>query len=163
MAVSQSSQLENSGNSLQARWGNTFTMSPNWCWMNLVHERWSSTPCITSGYTCIWTHTWIVWLRPSNILQQVHGLQPEDTSEQTEVGSTLRVFLQLYMALVGSWLFCIQQLPCLVSLQCMPGGSVEVWTKNILNWFIVGQTHFGMPRGAKWVWLSMHWNRLLFI
>ena len=31
-----------------------------------------------------------------------------------------------------SWLFCIQHLPCSVSLWCMLGGShVEVWTKNI--------------------------------
>jgi hypothetical protein len=31
----------------------------------------------------------------------------------------------------------------------MRGGSVEVGTKNILYWFMKGQTHFGMPRGAK--------------
>ena len=29
---------------------------------------------------------------------------------------------------------------------CMLGGHVEVCIKNILYWFIVGQTHFGMPR-----------------
>jgi hypothetical protein len=29
--------------------------------------------------------------------------------------------------LVGSWLFCLQNLPCLVSLWCMRGGRVEVW------------------------------------
>ena len=28
-------------------------------------------------------------------------------------------------------------------------GCVEVWTKNILYWFIEGQTHFGMSRGAN--------------
>ena len=26
----------------------------------------------------------------------------------------------------GSWLFCVQHLPCLVCFQCMLGGSVEV-------------------------------------
>ena len=26
---------------------------------------------------------------------------------------------------------------------------MEVCTKNILYWLIEGQTHFGMPRGAK--------------
>jgi len=31
----------------------------------------------------------------------------------------------------------------------MRGGSVEVWTKNILYRFIESQIHFGMPRGAK--------------
>jgi hypothetical protein len=28
-------------------------------------------------------------------------------------------------------------------------GSVELCTKNILIWVMKGQTHFGMPRGAK--------------
>jgi hypothetical protein len=31
----------------------------------------------------------------------------------------------------------------------MLGGSVEVHMKNILYQFIEGQTHFGMPKGAK--------------
>ena len=44
--------------------------------------------------------------------------------------------------MVGSWLFCLQDLPSLVSFMCMFGGCVEVWTKNILNRFIEGQTHF---------------------
>ena len=48
-----------------------------------------------------------------------------------------------------SWLSCIQHLPCSVSFQFMFGGSVEVWLKNILYWFIMGETHFGMPRGAE--------------
>jgi hypothetical protein len=51
--------------------------------------------------------------------------------------------------LVGSWLFCIQHLPCLGSLWCMFGGSVEVWMQKILYWFIEGQINFGMPRGAE--------------
>ena len=42
--------------------------------------------------------------------------------------------------LVGSSLFCIQHLPCLVHAQSM---------NNILYRFIAAQTHFGMPRGAK--------------
>jgi hypothetical protein len=51
--------------------------------------------------------------------------------------------------LVGSWLFCLQILPCLVNFWCMRGGSVEVWIKDILYWFMEDQTHFGMSRGAK--------------
>ena len=42
--------------------------------------------------------------------------------------------------LVGGWLFCIQHLPCLVSFWCMLGGRVNVWMKNILYWFVEGQT-----------------------
>ena len=40
------------------------------------------------------------------------------------------------------------------SFQCMLGGSVEVWTKNIPILFIEDQTHLGIPRGVempKWV------------
>ena len=55
------------------------------------------------------------------------------------------------------WLFCIQDFPCLVSFQCILGGSVEVWMKDILYWFIEGQTYFGMPRGAK---MSLALNEL---
>jgi hypothetical protein len=46
-------------------------------------------------------------------------------------------------------MFCIQHLPYLVTFQCMLGGSEEVQTKNILHQFIGGQTHLGMPKGAK--------------
>ena len=46
----------------------------------------------------------------------------------------------------------------------MVEGSVEVWSKNILYWFIEGQTSFGMPSGAKLsLGPSMNWSRLLFI
>ena len=62
--------------------------------------------------------------------------------------------------LVGSWLFCVQHLPCSVSLPFMLGGSVEVWTKNILCWFIEGQTHFGMPRGAR---ITLALNELKYV
>lgn len=52
--------------------------------------------------------------------------------------------------LVRNWFICIEHLPCFVRFQCMLGGrSVEVWAKNFLCWFIKGQTHFGMLRGAK--------------
>ena len=36
-----------------------------------------------------------------------------------------------------------------VSLWCMVGGSVEVWTKDILDRLMEGQTRFGMSRGVK--------------
>jgi hypothetical protein len=42
----------------------------------------------------------------------------------------------------------------------MLGGRVEDWMKNILYQLIKGQTHVGMPRGAK---MSMDRNRLLFV
>ena len=38
---------------------------------------------------------------------------------------------------------------CSASFQCMLGGSVEACMKNILEWFIGGQTQFGMQSGAK--------------
>ena len=44
--------------------------------------------------------------------------------------------------LVGSGLFCLQNLPCLVGFRCMFRGRVEVWTKNFLYRFIEGQTNF---------------------
>ena len=66
---------------------------------------------------------------------------------------TSRVILQLNLSFgweFWTWLlFCIQHPPWLVSFWCMLRGSVEVWAKNILYQFIEGQTHFGMPRGAK--------------
>jgi len=37
---------------------------------------------------------------------------------------------------------------------------VEVWKKNIAYWFIKGQTHPGMPRGARMAWIL---NELLVI
>ena len=51
--------------------------------------------------------------------------------------------------LVGSWLFCLQNLPCLVSCRCMFGVRVEVWTKNILYRFNEGQTRFSTTCIAK--------------
>ena len=51
--------------------------------------------------------------------------------------------------LVGSWLFCIQHLPCSVTFWCLLEGSVEVWTKNLWHQFIKGQAHFGISRGSK--------------
>ena len=43
----------------------------------------------------------------------------------------------------------------------MLGGGVEVWTKNILYWFINGQIHLGMPRrGAK---MSLALNELKLV
>ena len=52
-----------------------------------------------------------------------------------------RVILELKNEfLVGSWLIC-QHLPCLVNFRYMPRGSVEIWMKYILYWFIEGETH----------------------
>ena len=51
-------------------------------------------------------------------------------------------------ALVGSWLFWIQDFPCSVCFWCMFGVGVEIWTK-FLNHFIEGQIHFDMLWGAR--------------
>jgi hypothetical protein len=56
--------------------------------------------------------------------------------------------------------FCRQHLPCSVCFWCMLGGSVEVWTKNILYRSIEGQTHFSMHKKvhkkvSKWAWPSI--------
>jgi hypothetical protein len=61
--------------------------------------------------------------------------------------------------LVGSWLFCLQNLPCLVSFWCMRGDSVEVWTKKILYRFIKGQTHFCTSWPAK---MSLTFHELIW-
>jgi hypothetical protein len=65
--------------------------------------------------------------------------------------------------LVGSWLSCLQNLPCLVRFWCMRGGDVEVWTKK----FYIGSWRaklilapLGMP---KWVWPSMNRYRMFFV
>jgi hypothetical protein len=66
--------------------------------------------------------------------------------------------------LVGSWLFCLQNLPCLVSLWCMRGGSVEVWTKNILYRFMEGQTHFGILSNSSKLYQEMwRWDVPRFV
>jgi hypothetical protein len=57
--------------------------------------------------------------------------------------------------LVGCWLFCLQNLPCLVSSWCMRGVSVEVWTKNILYRFMKSQTHFSTSWHTK-MSLTLH-------
>ena len=59
---------------------------------------------------------------------------------------------------VGSWMFCLQNLPCLVSFWCMLGGRVEVCAKNNLYRFIEDQIHFGISRMNLF-----NQNRLLFI
>ena len=45
----------------------------------------------------------------------------------------------------------------------MLGGSVDVWTKNILYWIIKSSTYFGMVRGAKMSLALNEPNRLFFI
>ena len=46
---------------------------------------------------------------------------------------------------------------------CMVAGSLEVWTKKILYWFIDSQTRSSIPRGAKMSLVLNQLNRLLFI
>lgn len=62
---------------------------------------------------------------------------------------TLEIPLNSLRLLVEDRSFCIQHLPCLVSFPCMLKGSLEVWTKIVLNLFNDGQTRFGMPRGCE--------------
>ena len=73
------------------------------------------------------------------------------------------VILSLNGTFVGSRMFCIHHLPCSVSFWCMLGGSVEVWMKNSLYWFIAGQAHLACQEVLKWVWLPMNRNKLLFV
>ena len=40
---------------------------------------------------------------------------------------------------------------------------MQVWTKNILYWFIDSQTHLVCQEVLQWVWPSMNQNRLLFV
>jgi hypothetical protein len=65
--------------------------------------------------------------------------------------------------LVGSWLFCIQHLPHLGSLQCMLGGSGGL---NKEHSILVPQKFeliLACQEVLKWVWPSMNWNRLLLM
>ena len=51
--------------------------------------------------------------------------------------------------LVGSWLFCLQNLPCLVSFRCICWRWCGGCKKSILNRFIEGQTHFTFTKNAN--------------
>ena len=51
--------------------------------------------------------------------------------------------------LVGSWLFAYKLSMFGKFLVHAWRGSVEVWTKNILHWFMEGQTHFSTSWHAK--------------
>jgi hypothetical protein len=67
------------------------------------------------------------------------------------------------MSLVGSWLFCLQNLPCLVSLWCMCGARwrFEDRTFHIGSWrakLILAP--LGM---SKLVWPSMNRYRMFFV
>ena len=44
----------------------------------------------------------------------------------------------------------------------MFGGSVEVWTKNILQWSMRVKLILACQNVLEWAWSSMNWNRLLF-
>jgi hypothetical protein len=67
--------------------------------------------------------------------------------------------------LVGSWLFCLQNLPCLVSFWCMRGGYV-VWrfehrTFYIGSWRV--KLVLACQEVLKWVWSSMNWYRMFYV
>ena len=61
----------------------------------------------------------------------------------------LELFSNSTSLLVGSWYLSHtrQFFHIHYAIWCMLRGSVEVWTKNILYWFM--KNHFGMPRGAS--------------
>jgi hypothetical protein len=85
-------------------------------------------------------HTYVLKVGKENYMQYDHSYYH----------SKFISFLQPNMISIRTCLFCIQHLACLVSFRSMLGDSfVEVWMKNILKWFIEGQTHFGISRGAK--------------
>ena len=67
--------------------------------------------------------------------------------------------------LVESWLFCVQYLSCSMCFWCMLGGSFLIWMTSNLFWFIEGQTHLGVQRGARMSlalnepkWVALLWN-----
>jgi hypothetical protein len=64
--------------------------------------------------------------------------------------------------LVGSWLFCLQNLPCLVSFWCMRGGSVEVWTKKFYFGSCRVKLILACQEVLKWVWPFMNRYRMVF-
>ena len=60
------------------------------------------------------------------------------------------------MLFMRIFIFCIihkhmfnKFLPCSVSFWCMLGGSEEFCSHIIREWFVEGQTQFGIRRGAK--------------
>ena len=62
---------------------------------------------------------------------------------------TLELFVDSTKALIGSWLFCIQYFPCLISFRHMLEVNAEERMQNIQYRLMDGQTHFGISRGLK--------------
>lgn len=97
------------------------------------------TPWKRQGEQTSTTHPQILWWETISILKSAQIPEPIN-----------RVLLfKSTGLLVRSWLLCIEHLPCSGNFWCMVGSSVEAWTNDILYQFIEGQTHFGVPRGAK--------------
>jgi hypothetical protein len=65
-----------------------------------------------------------------------------ETTLSMYIIATLELSFYSSRLLVGSWLSCLQNLPCLVRLCCMCEGSAEAWTKSILYRFMEGQNEF---------------------
>ena len=70
----------------------------------------------------------------------------------------LITILNLGGIFVRSWLIFIQHVPYFVKFCSMLGVGVGIRTKIIFYWFIEGQSHFGMSRGAK---ISLALNELI--
>ena len=128
------------------------------------HVRWWKilTPIVHRGIVSptlnvnptLFVNPWKIWgILELQCCKKCH--LPSDFSSKFQSSMTIELYFNSSWLSVGSWLFCLQKLPCLVSFWCMRGGSVEVWTKNILYQFMKGQTHFGMQRGAK-MSLALH-------
>jgi hypothetical protein len=86
------------------------------------------------------------WNSFLSILSQVDAAPPLNSGHNPLESSSNSTRL-----MVGNWLLCIQDPPCLVILWCVLEGIVEVWTNNILYPFIEGQTYLGMLRGANMI------------
>ena len=68
--------------------------------------------------------------------------------------------------LVGSWLFCKQYFPCVISFLCMLGVGVGVWTKNIFIGSLSAKLTLAPLDMPKWLWFKFPhqlqaWNKTL--
>jgi len=90
------------------------------------------------------SRSWHLWCAPmcSTCLVQSFSVKELEKQDMLKVNTLFELWKLIELSfnstwvLVGSWLFCLQNPPCLVSLWYMRGGSMEVWTKNILYWFM---------------------------
>jgi hypothetical protein len=88
------------------------------------------------------TQDWIhVWIMISQIRRSISWEEIAKSWKESEA-ALIKLSSKSSWLLVRSWLLCLQNVPCLVSLWCTSGSSMEFWTKYILFRFMEGQTHY---------------------